>query len=71
MCHPVTNVRNPLADFTGTNFWTGLVNPDLVQCLNDDCLGKVFWHSDGSPVDAHGFDSVVFVNDQLDRFKTL
>ena len=65
------NYSYPLADFTGTNFWTGLVNPDLVHCRNDECLGRVFWHSDGSPVDVHGFDSVIFDNVALDRFKTL
>ena len=47
----VVNILN--LDDLNSDFWTGLLNPDIVKCNNKDCVNKLFWLSDNSPYSDH------------------
>ena len=38
--------------FNFGKFWTGLRNPNRTICMNDGCINKLTWDSDGSTLDA-------------------
>ena len=42
-----------------SHIWTGLRNTDGMICNDGGCVGKLYWHSDGSFYDQHVTGSIV------------